>query len=47
MNTYIGPEAKDGDYVLVLEFDYAHRKADNYVAKVYNGKAYTGRSLAK
>lgn len=42
MKTKFGVEAKDGDYVIVLDVDYAHRTARNLVAKVYNGKAYTG-----
>lgn len=42
MKTKIGPEAKDGDYVIVLDADYVHRSARNLIAKAYNGKAYTG-----
>ena len=42
MNTKFGVEAKDGDYVIVLDADYVHRRATNLIAKVYNGKAYTG-----
>lgn len=42
MKTKFGPEAKDGDYVIVLDADYVHRRARNLVAKVYNDKAYTG-----
>ena len=42
MWTKFGPEARDGDYVIVLDVDYMHRRAVNYIAKVYKGKAYTG-----
>ena len=37
-----GPMAQDGDYVLVVDFNYMKRKCDTYVARVYRGKAYTG-----
>lgn len=43
MQTHFGPEAKDGDYVIVLDVNYAGRRATNYIAKVHKGKAYTGR----
>ena len=42
MQTRFGSEAKDGDYVIVLDADYVHRRARNLIAKVYNNKAYTG-----
>ena len=42
MKTKFGAEAKNGDYVIVLDVDYVHRSARNLVAKVYNDKAYTG-----
>lgn len=45
MNTKFGQEAKDGDYVIVLDADYIHRKATTYIAKVYKGKAYTGYKM--
>ncbi len=45
MQTKFGPEAKDGDYVIVLDVDYVHRRATSYIAKVYNGKAYTGYKM--
>ena len=45
MKTKFGPEAKDGDYVIVLDADYVHRRATNYIAKVYNCKAYTGARM--
>ena len=45
MNTKFGPEAKDGDYVIVLDADYVHRRATNYIAKVCNNKAYTGARM--
>ena len=45
MTTRFGPEAKDGDYVIVLDANYMSRRAINYIAKVYKGKAYTGRTM--
>ena len=42
MTTRFGPEAKDGDYVIVLDADYIHRSATNYIGKVCRNKAYTG-----
>ena len=42
MYTKFGPEAKDGDYVIVLDADYMHRRATTHIAKVYKNKAYTG-----
>lgn len=45
MKTKFGPEAKDGDYVIVLDVDYVHRNAVNYIAKVYQNKAYTGYKM--
>lgn len=40
--TKFGPTAQDGDYVLVVDFNYMKRKCDTYVARVYRDKAYTG-----
>ena len=42
LETKFGPIARDGDYVLVVDFNYMKRKCDTYVARVYRGKAYTG-----
>ena len=42
METKFGPVAKDGDYVLVVDFNYMRRKCETYIAKVHKGKAYTG-----
>ncbi len=42
LETKFGPIAQDGDYVLVVDFDYMKRKCETYVARVYRGKAYTG-----
>jgi hypothetical protein len=42
MTTKFGPEAKNGDYVIVLDVDYVHRRARNLIARVHNNKAYTG-----
>lgn len=46
MYTKFGPEAKDGDYVIVLDADYMHRRANTYIAKVYKNKAYTGVGIS-
>lgn len=45
MFTRFGPEAKDGDYVIVLDADYVHRRATNYLGKVYKDKVYTGKKM--
>jgi hypothetical protein len=42
LETKIGPMARDGDYVLVVDFNYMKRSCNPYVARVYCGKAYTG-----
>lgn len=42
LETKFGPPAQDGDYVLVVDFNYMKRKCETYVARVYRGKAYTG-----
>ena len=42
LETKFGPMAQDGDYVLVVDFNYLKRKCDTYVARVYHDKAYTG-----
>ena len=42
LETKFGPTAQDGDFVLVVDFNYMKRKCDTYVARVYCGKAYTG-----
>lgn len=42
LETKFGPIAQDGDYVLVVDFNYLKRKCDTYVARVYRDKAYTG-----
>jgi hypothetical protein len=42
LETKFGPMAQDGDYVLVVDFNYMKRKCDTYIACVYRGKAYTG-----
>lgn len=42
LETKFGPIAQDGDYVLVVDFNYMKRKCETYVARVYRGKAYTG-----
>jgi len=44
MDTRFGPEAKDGDYCLVLEHNYRGNRSTVLPAKVYKGKAYTGVS---
>ena len=42
LETKFGPMAQDGDYVLVVDFNYLKSKCDTYVARVYRDKAYTG-----
>ena len=42
IETRFGPIAQNGDYVLVVDFNYMKRKCDTYIARVYQGKAYTG-----
>lgn len=42
LETKFGPMAQDGDYVLVVDFNYMKRKCNTYIARVYHGKAYTG-----
>ena len=42
LETKFGPMAQDGDYVLVVDFNYMKRKCNTYMARVYHGKAYTG-----
>lgn len=42
LDTKFGPPAQDGDFVVVVDFSYMKRKCETYIAKVYNGKAYTG-----
>lgn len=46
MDTIYGPIAKDGDYVIVLDVNYMAGSAKNYLAKVHNGKAYTGEKMS-
>lgn len=45
MQTVYGPEAQNGDYVLVLDVNYMARSGATYLAKVHNGKAYTGKRI--
>ena len=45
MITKFGPEAQNGDYVIVLDVNYIGRKANNYIARIYNGIAYTGEKM--
>ena len=42
LETKFGPMARDGDFVLVVDFNYMKRKCETYIARVYRGKAYTG-----
>ena len=42
MQTKYGPEAQEGDYVLVLDVDYWHGKSRTLIAQIYKNKAYTG-----
>ena len=43
LETQFGPIAKDGDYVVVVDVNWLKGKCGVYLAKVYNGKAYTGK----
>ena len=43
LETKYGPFAQDGDYVVVVDFNYMKRKCNTYTAQVYHGKAYTTR----
>ena len=45
MITKFGPEAKDGDYALVVDFNYVGRSVNTFIAKVHKGKAYTGKTM--
>ena len=45
MLTKFGPEAQNGDYVIVLDVNYIGGKANNYIARIYNGTAYTGEKM--
>ena len=45
LETKFGPMAQDGDFVLVVDFNWAKRKCNSYMARVYRGKAYTGVRL--
>ena len=40
-----GPEAKDGDYVLVVDFNYVSRRCKTLIGKVYKNKVYTGTTM--
>lgn len=42
LETKFGPMAQDGDFVLVVDFNYMKRSCNTYMARVYRGKAYTG-----
>ena len=42
LTTKFGPPARNGDYVLVVDFHYMKRRCETYVARVYRDKAYTG-----
>lgn len=42
LETKFGPFARDGDYVIVVDFNYMRRTCNTYTALVYHGKAYTG-----
>lgn len=45
LETKFGPLARDGDFVLVVDFNYMKRKCETYIARVYRGKAYTGVTI--
>lgn len=44
MRTRFGPQATEGDYVIVLDADYMHRTATTYIGRVHKNKAYTGET---
>lgn len=45
MYTLYGPEAKNGDFVLIQDVAYMKGSADIIIAKVHNGKAYSAASV--
>lgn len=45
MYTLYGPEAKDGDYVLVQDVAYMKGSADIIIAQVHDGKAYAASAV--
>ena len=45
MITKFGPEAQNGDDVIGLDVNYIGGKANNYIARIYNGTAYTGEKM--
>ena len=45
MKTLFGPEAKDGDYVLITHVRHMSGTASTYAAKVFEGKAYSGQEI--
>lgn len=42
METKFGPVAQEGDYVIVVDFNWMKRKCNSYIGRVYKGMAYTG-----
>lgn len=42
LETKFGPMARDGDYVIVVDFNYMKRRYQSYIARVFKNKAYTG-----
>ena len=46
LETKFGPIARNGDYVLVVDFNYMKRQCETYIARVYKGKAYTGSRIS-
>lgn len=46
LETKFGPTAQDGDFVLVVDFDYMRRKCQTYAGRVYKDTIYTGMKKA-
>ena len=42
METMFGPIAQEGDYVVVVDFNWMKRKCNSYIGRVHKGMAYTG-----
>lgn len=42
METKFGPVAQEGDYVIVVDFNWMKRKCNSYIGRVCKGMAYTG-----
>ena len=45
MKCTFGPSANDGDYVIVVDFNYVSRRCKTLIGKVYKNKVYTGTTM--